>query len=170
MEGQQRGRAQADGDLADPSWTQKQRQEAEEQPIADAEIRRALPRPTQDDELLLEKKILADDRPHAAGAAELRGRDRQVEQREEEMLHARDSLGQNSTPRNIAPSAHFPRELRIRDRHGRGSGRYDRYRRYADNVCVALRRHRVFRVGVLMGRTAPLVVLAPATTPLRQAV
>ena len=44
MEGQQCGRAHPDGDLADPSGTQKERLESAEEPIANAEVRRTLSR------------------------------------------------------------------------------------------------------------------------------
>ena len=40
------------------------------------------------DELLLEHEILGDHRSHATGATQLRHRDGEVEQREQEVLHA----------------------------------------------------------------------------------
>ena len=40
------------------------------------------------DELLLEHEILSDHRSHATGATQLRDRDGEVEQREQEVLHA----------------------------------------------------------------------------------
>ena len=46
-------------------------------------------------QLLLEQEILSDDGSHA-GSAELRGCDGQVKQGEQEILHARNSVGQNS--------------------------------------------------------------------------
>ena len=50
----------------------------------------------QNDQLLLEQEILRDHRSHATGATQLRGHDGQVKQREQEVLHARDSVGQTS--------------------------------------------------------------------------
>ena len=43
----------------------------------------------QDDQLLLEQEILRDHRSHATGATQLRGHDGQVQQGEQEVLHAR---------------------------------------------------------------------------------
>ena len=42
----------------------------------------------QDDQLLLEQEILRDDRSHAPGATQLRGRDGQVQQGKQEIPHA----------------------------------------------------------------------------------
>ena len=50
----------------------------------------------QDDQLLLEQKILRDHRSHATGATQRRGHDGQVKQGEQEVLHARDTVGQTS--------------------------------------------------------------------------
>ena len=79
MEGQQRGRAPSDGDLANPSRTQNKRPESAEEPIAHSEVRRTLARTAPHDQLLLEQEILSDDGSPAAGSAELRGCDGQVE-------------------------------------------------------------------------------------------
>ena len=57
---------------------------------------RPLARTAQDDQLLLEQKILRDHRSHATGATQRRGHDGQVKQGEQEVLHARDSVGQTS--------------------------------------------------------------------------
>ncbi len=59
----------------------------------------------QDDQLLLEQEILRDHRSHATRATELRGRDGQVKQGEQEILHVRDSVGQPSgaTQRCLSP-------------------------------------------------------------------
>ena len=48
----------------------------------------------QDDQLLLEQEILRDHRSHATGATQLRGHDGEVKQGEQEVLHARVSVGQ----------------------------------------------------------------------------
>ena len=60
------------------------------------QARRPLATTAQDDQLLLEQKILRDHRSHATGATQRRGHDGQVKQGEQEVLHARDSVGQTS--------------------------------------------------------------------------
>ena len=45
---------------------------------------------------MLEQKMLRDHRSHATGATQRRGHDGQVKQGEQEVLHARDSVGQTS--------------------------------------------------------------------------
>ena len=54
MERHHCGRAHPDGDLADPSGTQKERPESAEEPIAHTEVRRTLSRAAQHDQLLFE--------------------------------------------------------------------------------------------------------------------
>ena len=49
---------------------------------------------TKDNELLLEHEILGDHRSHATGATQLRCRDSEVKQGEQELLHVRVSVGQ----------------------------------------------------------------------------
>jgi hypothetical protein len=65
--------------------------------------------------LLLEQEILRDHRSHATGATQLRGHDGQVKQCEQEVLHARDSVGQTSgaTQRYLNPG--FSERMGIRD-------------------------------------------------------
>ena len=70
-----------------------------------------------------EQGILSDDGSHAAGSAELRGRDGKVKQGEQELLHAQDSVGQNSGVTQYCPSRiglrlRLAREFRIRDPQG----------------------------------------------------
>ena len=64
-----------------------------------------LARTPQDDQPPLEQEILRDHRSHATRATELRGRDGQVQQGEQEILHVRDSVGQPSgaTQRCLSP-------------------------------------------------------------------
>src|SRR5207245_4330424 len=69
----------------------------------------------QDDQLLLEQEILRDHRSHATGATQLRGHDGQVKQREQEVLHRRDSVGQTSGATQVASVLDLARELGIRD-------------------------------------------------------
>ena len=121
MDGQQRGRAPSDGDLANPSRTQKKRPESAEEPIAHSEVRRTLARTAQHDQLLLEQEILSDDGSHAAGSAELRGCDGQVKQGEQEILHARDSVGQNSGATQWCPRPRFSDRIR----NSRPTGAHD---------------------------------------------
>ncbi len=112
MDGQHRGRAQADGDLANPSWTQKKRPDSAEEPIAHSEVRRTLARTAQHDQRRLEQEMLSDDGSHAAGSAELRGGDGQVKPGEQEILHARDSVGQNSGATQWCPRPRFSDRIR----------------------------------------------------------
>jgi len=86
MKRQKRRRAYGDGDLSDASWTEEQRPESAEQPVAQRQVRRPLASTTQDDRLLLEDEILGDDRSHATGATQLRDQDGHVKQGEREVL------------------------------------------------------------------------------------
>ena len=115
MKRQERRGAYADGDLSDPSWTEEERSESAEQPVAQRQVRRPLASTAQDDHLLLEEEILRDQRSHATGANDFRGHHGQVKQREQEIPHARDSVGQTSgaTQRCLHPG--FSRELGIRE-------------------------------------------------------
>src|SRR5216684_3521045 len=96
MQRQERRGAYADGDLSDSSWTEEERPESADQPVAQRQVRRPLSSTAQDDQLLLEQEILRDHRSQATGATQLRGHDGQVKQGEQEVLHARDSVGQTS--------------------------------------------------------------------------
>src|SRR5229473_104902 len=96
MPRQERRGAYADGDLSDSSWTEEERPESAEQPVAQRQVRRPVATTAQDDQLLLEQEILRDHRSHATGATQLRGHDSYVKQGEQEVLHARDSVGQIS--------------------------------------------------------------------------
>ena len=58
------------------------------------------------------QEILSDDGSHAAGSAELRGCDGQVKQGEQEILHARDSVGQNSGATQWCPRPRFSDRIR----------------------------------------------------------
>src|SRR5712692_8438341 len=96
MKRQERRGAYADGDPSDSSWTEEERPESAEQPVTQRQVRRPLSSTAQDDQLLLEQEILRDHRSYATGATQLRGHDGQVKQSEQEVLHARDSVGQTS--------------------------------------------------------------------------
>ena len=64
----------ADGDLTNTARAEKQRRQPAEDPVSAGQVRRPLPWPPQDDQLLLEQKILGDDGSHATGATQSRGR------------------------------------------------------------------------------------------------
>ena len=80
--------------LSDSSRREEERPESTEQPVAQRQIRCPLASTAQDDQLLLEHEILCDHRSHAIGATQLRGHDSKMEQGEQEVLHARVSVGQ----------------------------------------------------------------------------
>ena len=94
MKRQERRGAEGDGDLSDSSWTEEERPESAQQPVAQRQVRRPLATTTKNDQLLLEHEILRDHRSHATGATQLRGHDGEVQQGEQEVLHARVSVGQ----------------------------------------------------------------------------
>jgi len=68
MNRQERRRAEGDGDLSDAFWTEEERPESAEQPVALRQVRRAPASTAQDDHLLLEQEILRHHRSHATGA------------------------------------------------------------------------------------------------------
>jgi hypothetical protein len=90
--------AEGDGDLSDASEAEEERTESAEQPVAQRQAGRPPATATKHDELLLEQEILRDHRSHATGATQLRDHDSEVEQREQEVLHARVSVGQTPRP------------------------------------------------------------------------
>ena len=104
MKRQERRGAYGDGDLSDASRTEEERPESAEQPVAQRQVRRPLASTAQDDQLLLEQEILRDHRSHATGPTQLRGHDGQVKQSEQEVLHARDSVGQTSGATQRCPN------------------------------------------------------------------
>ena len=75
MKRQERRGAYADGDLSDSSSAEEKCPEAEQQPVTRCQAWRSLARTAQDDQLLLEQKILRDHRSHATGATQRRGHD-----------------------------------------------------------------------------------------------
>src|SRR5262245_50676531 len=96
MNRQERRGAYADGDLSDSSGTEEERPESAKQPVAQRQVRGPLATTAKDDQLLLEQEILRDHRSHTACATQLRSQDGQVKQGEQEVLHARDNVGQTS--------------------------------------------------------------------------
>ena len=67
MNRQERRRAEGDGDLSDAFWTEEERPESAEQPVALRQVRRAPASTAQDDHLLLEQEILRHHRSFATG-------------------------------------------------------------------------------------------------------
>ena len=96
MKRQERRGPEGDGNPSDASWTEEDRPESAQQPVARRQGRRPLASTAQDDQLLLEEEILRHHRSHTTGAAELRGHDGQVQQSEQEVPHVRVSVGQTS--------------------------------------------------------------------------
>ena len=64
---EERRGADPDGDLAESSGTEEERLDPAQQPVLQRQVRRALARPTQGDQLLFEQKVLRDHRAHAPG-------------------------------------------------------------------------------------------------------
>src|SRR5215831_4164919 len=117
MKRQERRGAESDGELSNSAWIEEERPESAEQPVAQRQIRRPLASTAQDDQLLLEDEILRDHRSHATGATQLRGHDGQVKQGEQDVLHARDSVGQTSGATQRCANPDSARELEVRDAH-----------------------------------------------------
>ena len=104
MERQERRWAQADGDLSDASGAEKQRPEPAQQPVSACQVRRPLPSTPQDEQLLLEQEILRDHRSDATTATQLRGKDGQVEQGEQEVPYARQRRSEIVHPGTLLES------------------------------------------------------------------
>src|ERR1700704_3853987 len=86
--------AEGDGDLFDASGTEEERPESAQEPIAPRQTGRPPAATTKHDQLLLEHEILREHRSYATGTTQPRGRDREVEQGEQQVPHARVSVGQ----------------------------------------------------------------------------
>jgi hypothetical protein len=115
---QQRRWANGEGDVSDASRIEEQRPESAQQPVAPRQIRRALTATTQDDQLLLQQQILRDHRADATGTIQLRRHDGQVQQREQDILHARVSVRHMSGAAQRCAILDSARELAIRDAQG----------------------------------------------------
>jgi hypothetical protein len=116
---QERRGAQADGDLPDSSWTEEERRQSANPPVAQRELRRPLATTTKHDQLLLEHEMLGDHGSHATGAAQLRSHNGEVQQSDQEVLHARVRVGQRPGAMQRCPILESARELAIRDAHDR---------------------------------------------------
>src|SRR3954468_24270605 len=86
-------RAERDGSLSKAPWTEKDRREPAEEPVAGRQVRRPLASTAPDDQLLLEEKVLRHHRSYTTGAAQLCGHDGEVNQGEQEVAHLRVSVG-----------------------------------------------------------------------------
>src|SRR5262245_62152826 len=107
--------AYGNGELSDAFWTEEERPESAEQPVVQPQAGRPFASTAQDDQLLPEQKILRDHRSHATGARQPRDRHGQVQQREQEILHARVSVGQTYGAAQRCSIVDSARELAIRD-------------------------------------------------------
>ena len=126
MKRQKRRGADADGDLSDSFWIEEERPQCADQPVAQREVRRSSASTAQYDQLLLKYEILRDDRSHATGATQLRGDDSHVKQGEEELLHARDSVGQEQATRKRCLNPGFSERIGDSRRTGGKHIRSDR--------------------------------------------
>ena len=82
MKRQERRGLEGEGSLSNAPWTEEDRPESAQQPVARRQVRRPLASTAQDEQLLLEQEILRHHRSHTTGATELRGHDGQVQQGE----------------------------------------------------------------------------------------
>ena len=166
MKRQERRGAYADGDLSDSFSAEEKCPESEQQPVTRCQAWRSLARTAHDDQLLLEQKILRDHRAHATGATQCRGHDGQVKQGEQEVLHARDSVGQTSgaTPRGLKPgfSERIGNSRRTGDRLATRTG--DRFHRNAQTMRVTSS-WLTEGAGSVHQRPAPPAAGIHATTP-----
>jgi hypothetical protein len=119
MKRQECRRAYSDGELSDASGTEEERPESAEEPVASRQAGRPPATTTKHDELLLEYEILGDHRSHATGATQLRGHNGEVEQGEQEVLHAPVSVGQTPGGTQRCPIREPAREWAIRDPQSR---------------------------------------------------
>ena len=78
--------ADGNGKLSDASGAEEEWGESAQEPIAQRQAGRPPATTTKHDELLLEHEILGDHRSHATRATQLRGRDGEMEQGEQEVL------------------------------------------------------------------------------------
>jgi hypothetical protein len=84
--------SRGDGEFSNPGWIEEQRPESAEQSVAAGQVGRPTARAAQNDQLLLEQKILRDHGSHATRATQPRGHDRQVQHHEQEIPHVRVSV------------------------------------------------------------------------------
>src|SRR6478609_10031755 len=119
MKRQERRRLEREGSLSNAPWTEEDRPESAQQPVARPQVWSALASPAQDDQLLLEQEILRHHGSYTTGAAKLRGHDGEVKQGEQEVLHLQVSVGQTSGAAQRCRIQDSARELAIRDHRRR---------------------------------------------------
>jgi hypothetical protein len=118
MKRQERRGLEGEGSLSNSPWTEEDRPESAQQPVARRQVRSALASTAQDDQLLLEQQVLRHHRSYTTGATELRGHDGEVKQGEQEVLHLRVSVGQTSGAAQHCQTLDSAREFSIRERTG----------------------------------------------------
>ena len=102
--------------FSNSAWIEEERPESAEQSVAWRQVGCPSATTAQHNQLLLEHQILGDHRSDAAGATELGGRDGQVQQDEQQVPHARVSVGQTSRAVQRCAILDSAREFAIRDR------------------------------------------------------
>src|SRR5262249_41911526 len=107
--------AERNGDLSNPGSIEEQRPESVEQPVALRQVARPPATTTQNNQSLLEQEILSDDRSHATGATQSCGDDGHVQQREQQILHARVNVGQTFGSAQPCVTLDSASKLAIRD-------------------------------------------------------
>jgi hypothetical protein len=115
MKRQERRGLEGEGSLSNSPWTEEDRPESAQQPVARRQVRSALASTAQDDQLLLEQQVLRHHRSYTTGATELRGHDGEVKQGEQEVPHLRVSVGQTSGAAQHCQTLDSAREFSIRD-------------------------------------------------------
>jgi hypothetical protein len=115
MERQQHRRANRDSQFLKPARIDEEGRESAAESVTWREVGRPPAATTQHDQLLLEHEILGDHRADAAGATELGGRDGQVQQDEQQVRHARVSVGRQSTAAQRCEILDSARRFAIRD-------------------------------------------------------
>ena len=111
---EERRRAEGDGDRSDASWTEEERPESAQQPVAPPQVRCPLAT-AQHDQLLLDQEILRDHRSHATGVTELRDDHGQVQQGWQESPMREVGVGQTLGAAQRCSNLASARELAIRD-------------------------------------------------------
>jgi hypothetical protein len=92
MKRQERRGLEGEGSLSNAPWTEEDRPESAQQPVARRQVRRTPANPAQNDELLLEQEVLRYHRSYTTGATELHSHDGEVKEGEQEVPHLRVSV------------------------------------------------------------------------------
>jgi CheY-like chemotaxis protein len=116
MKRQQRRRAKRDREFVNTPWIDEEGRESAAESVSGREVGCPPATTTQHDQLLLEHEILGDHRADATGATERGGRDGQVQQDEQQVPHARVSVGRESAAAQRCEILDSARTFAIRDR------------------------------------------------------